>query len=788
MTAAVSEDVREALVVLLKGCLPDVWTFRFHGDRLLVELMGRNPLRSVVQRAVNLACDGGDLTVQVHLETLPKTHPFYKIDFLKPLVPLTPATVKEFADVVKSAVYAVHSFNICIGVGLPDCIGEWHKHPDCVLDSNQFEEKRYDRTLRTKACHFLVSRRHKRCSSCYSYLEDLKKRMKRRDPEGTVHPNTRNDLLTPRRLKRKLEEKERRIRAQEVRLSRMRQRLDNMVGQESVPVDDDLSADLKNTFDKAPDFVRIFWEQQLKAHTVKGASGMKWHPLMIRWALHIKSNSSAAFRAMRDSGFIKLPSERTLYEYSHANPATEGIQDNVLKRLSEDVRGCKSDFFTYYSLKMDEMYVFQNVVYNKGSGEIVGYASLESVEEEIRHLEMELDNKTQEGTRPVAKTMLTYMAKGISSSSKGIVACYPTASLTRDYLHSRTWDVIEACELADVKIIVIVGDGHGTNHAFFNMHTPLHPALPSGVVYQTLNVFAVDRPIFFFTDLPHVLKTIRNCFANSGAHRRSRMLIKNREFITWQTIIACYKSEQPDELRYLHKLTAQNVFLNSYSVMKVSLAARVLSKSVALYIRDILKLNRPETVEFILYVNDWFDCQNGKYYGQDKREKNDNLAAYTDENDERFTFILSFVDYLDKWKREVAVLNIPDIDKQKRLLSAQTLHGIERTSHAFVAATKYLLSKRRTNPDGSKEGYILGRTYQQDEEEQYFSRQRGMGGGNTNPSVAQFLEHQNTIEVQGNLGMRRSRGNTEETGEKVDVNKPVAKRRKVNRQLDLTDS
>jgi len=117
---------------------------------------------------------------------------------------------------------------------------------------------------------------------------------------------------------------------------------------------------------------------------------------------------------MRDSGFIKLPSERTLYEYSHANPATEGIQDNVLKRLSEDVRGCKSDFFTYYSLKMDEMYVFQNVVYNKGSGEIVGYASLESVEEEIRHLEMELDNKTQEGTRPVAKTMLTYMAKGES--------------------------------------------------------------------------------------------------------------------------------------------------------------------------------------------------------------------------------------------------------------------------------------------------------------------------------------------------------------------------------------
>ena len=35
-------------------------------------------------------------------------------------------------------------------------------------------------------------------------------------------------------------------------------------------------------------FVRIFWQQQLKAMSGKKSANMRWHPLMIRWCLSLR--------------------------------------------------------------------------------------------------------------------------------------------------------------------------------------------------------------------------------------------------------------------------------------------------------------------------------------------------------------------------------------------------------------------------------------------------------------------------------------------------------------------
>jgi hypothetical protein len=46
-----------------------------------------------------------------------------------------------------------------------------------------------------------------------------------------------------------------------------------------------------------------------------------------------------------------------------------------------------------------------------------------------------------------------------------------------------------------------------------------------GIVYQVDNIYASDnRPIFLFSDVPHLIKTTRNCWSNSFAHTRSRKL------------------------------------------------------------------------------------------------------------------------------------------------------------------------------------------------------------------------------------------------------------------------
>ena len=57
-------------------------------------------------------------------------------------------------------------------------------------------------------------------------------------------------------------------------------------------------------------FIKVLWEQQLDYHTRAKKQGMRWHPLIVRFALNLKYLSSNAYKAV--NGFISLPSERTL--------------------------------------------------------------------------------------------------------------------------------------------------------------------------------------------------------------------------------------------------------------------------------------------------------------------------------------------------------------------------------------------------------------------------------------------------------------------------------------------
>lgn len=64
-------------------------------------------------------------------------------------------------------------------------------------------------------------------------------------------------------------------------------------------------------------FSRMFREQQLQAASVKDSRQVRWHPVMIRWCLNLKRLSSSAYHATHSAGFIKLPSERTLRDYTN---------------------------------------------------------------------------------------------------------------------------------------------------------------------------------------------------------------------------------------------------------------------------------------------------------------------------------------------------------------------------------------------------------------------------------------------------------------------------------------
>ena len=85
-------------------------------------------------------------------------------------------------------------------------------------------------------------------------------------------------------------------------------------------------------------FQRLFWEEQINAAHVKNSRQIRWHLLIIRWCLNLKLLSSAAYHATRTARFIKLPSERTMRDYTHYFKSKVGFQLEVTLQLENEAK------------------------------------------------------------------------------------------------------------------------------------------------------------------------------------------------------------------------------------------------------------------------------------------------------------------------------------------------------------------------------------------------------------------------------------------------------------------
>ena len=145
------------------------------------------------------------------------------------------------------------------------------------------------------------------------------------------------------------------------------------------------------------------------------------------------------------------------------------------------------------------------------------------------------------------------------------------------------WKCVSVLELVcNLWVCAAVCDGASPNRLFFQLHADVAGTSNDGIVNATVNVLAPHRKIYFFSDPPHLVKTARNClFNNSGSGKRSRLLWNNEKYMLWNHIAEVYFSDLDHGLHQLPKLTAHHINLNSFSKMKVSFAAQVLSNTVS---------------------------------------------------------------------------------------------------------------------------------------------------------------------------------------------------------------
>ena len=98
---------------------------------------------------------------------------------------------------------------------------------------------------------------------------------------------------------------------------------------------------------------------------------------MIRFCLYLRHQPGKAYETLRDSGCIRLPSQRTLRYYSRAVKAEPGFSQEVDLQLTvaAKVMMCK-EWEKLVVIFLDEMYIKEDLVYNKHSGTLIGFTNL----------------------------------------------------------------------------------------------------------------------------------------------------------------------------------------------------------------------------------------------------------------------------------------------------------------------------------------------------------------------------------------------------------------------------
>lgn len=303
-------------------------------------------------------------------------------------------------------------------------------------------------------------------------------------------------------------------------LEMLKKTVESLHDRSAVPLDPDTSQDLTNLMksysaiisaDHPKDsFQYLFWKQQLDAAEKSNPKSIRWHPLMIKWCLYLHHKSSGAYKTLRESGILALPSGRTLRDYRHFAPAKAGFSKMYDKQLIDLAKANKqSELAEHIIVLVDEMYVKEGLVYSKSSGALTGFVQLDDVDTHLNELESSLQDSRK--PRALAKTIVVFMVRGILSSLLFPYAAFPVNSLKAFNLFPLVWKVIGRLTRHGFRVWGITCDGASCNRKMFQMHDPAKVG-----VYKTVNFYSKDRHlIYFISDPPHLLKTVRNCFANS---------------------------------------------------------------------------------------------------------------------------------------------------------------------------------------------------------------------------------------------------------------------------------
>ena len=350
------------------------------------------------------------------------------------------------------------------------------------------------------------------------HLKELNGDVNNQSTSASSHTNFRY-LNTPEKYER-MKNMASAIHSKDKQITYLKDRIEQLIARDGMHVDNETHLDLVSmmkNYSKAMEinvpnpFMKIFWEQQLKATTLNSTRQMRWHPAIIRWCLYLHHRSSGCYKTLRNSGLFHLPTERTLRDYRHFAPSSIGFSKELDQQLLQQVTSHKpEDLARYVGIVLDQMYIKESLVFDKHTGSLTGYADLG----EVNNLFSELEEEKKSGThkRPLAKCILVFMIGGLFTSLKFPYVHFPATSTKGAALFPILRKVIAHLTRLGLQVLTVTCDGASENRLLFSLHDEKNDK----TAYKIKNVYAKNgNPVFFISDPSHLIKTIRNCFSRS---------------------------------------------------------------------------------------------------------------------------------------------------------------------------------------------------------------------------------------------------------------------------------
>ena len=240
---------------------------------------------------------------------------------------------------------------------------------------------------------------------------------------------------------------------------------------------------------------------------------------------------------------------------------------------------------------------------------------------------------------------LFFLIRGIINPFKFSFANFATDGIKASQMFPLLWKTISICEKISLKVIAVSCDDSSDNRKLFRMHCHLtrddgtNPE--TDVTYCTCNLFGgtANRYLYFIFDVPHLLKTARNCLSNSGSGKFTRYMWNGGIFLLWNHIANIFYEDQECGLHILPKLSIEHIKLTPYFIMNVKLAAQVLRSTVS---KVSLKYRPPEaagTAKCCSLTDMFFDIMNIRDIISHKFELRPSVVPFSRVDDPQFSWI-----------------------------------------------------------------------------------------------------------------------------------------------------